>query len=175
MTVLLANAPTRVAVGSDEERFFVKAGSRWPFSIQKAANEACRYVPFPFSLAYLAALLERDSVHVEVYDGVALNAGRETFLSRAASYRPTIILLEATTPTIDDDLALVRELKARTGARIALAGAHPTHFARSLLDENPELDWVFKGEYELNALAAIRSTLGRPTDEIEPVVRPGAA
>lgn len=157
MTVLLANSPTREKVRGRQERFFVKAGSRWPFSIQKDEREPCRYVPFPFSLAYLAALLEREQVPVEVFDGVALNVDRETFLERAVGYKPSLIVMEATTPTIDDDLALCRELKARTGATIALAGAHPTHFALSLLQEHAYLDWVFKGEYELNALAAIRA------------------
>lgn len=157
MTVLLANSPTREKAQGGKERFFVKAGSRWPFSIQKNEDEACRYVPFPFSLAYLAALLEREQIPVEVYDGVALNVDRETFLTRCTHYAPTVILMEATTPTIEDDLALCRELKARTGARIALAGAHPTHFALPLLEEHPYVDWVFKGEYELNALAAIQA------------------
>ncbi len=167
MTVLLANAPTREKLAQGQERFFVKAGSRWPFSIQKREDESCRYVPFPFSLAYLGALLEREKIPVEVYDGVALNAERATFLERCASYRPSVIVMEATTPTIEDDLSLVRELKARTGARIALAGAHPTHFGRILLEENPELDWVLKGEYELNALAAIRAVHASSSEEAE--------
>lgn len=166
MTILLANAPTRVPAEHGQERFFVKAGSRWPFSIQKPADEACRYVPFPFSLAYLAALLERAALPVEVYDGVALNVSRETFLERCISYAPRVILMEATTPTIDDDLALCAELKAKTGALIVLAGAHPTHFARQLLEENPQLDWVLKNEYELNALAALRDLYqGRPPSD----------
>ena len=157
MTVLLANSPTREKLRGEQERFFVKAGSRWPFSIQKNERESCRYVPFPFSLAYLAALLEREQIPVEVYDGVALNVDRATFLERCVSYKPSLIIMEATTPTIDDDLALCRELKARTGARIALAGAHPTHFALPLLHEHSYVDWVLKGEYELNALAAIQA------------------
>ncbi|HKP64001.1 MAG TPA: radical SAM protein [Polyangiales bacterium] len=167
LTVLLANAPTREKVGKGQERFFVKAGSRWPFSIQKDEDESCRYVPFPFSLAYVAALLERERIAVEVYDGVALNVDRPTFVDRCASYKPNVILMEATTPTIEDDLALCRELKARTGARIALAGAHPTHFARVLLEDNDCVDWVLKGEYELNALAAIRALQQRSPVEVE--------
>ncbi|HEY6878939.1 MAG TPA: radical SAM protein [Polyangiales bacterium] len=157
MTILLANAPTRIPVEHGQERFFVKAGSRWPFSIQKQPDDSCRYVPFPFALAYLAALLERDQLAVEVYDGVALNVSRETFLERCVSYRPSVILMEATTPTIDDDLALCAQLRAKTGAQIILAGAHPTHFARSLLEENPQLSGVLKNEYELNALAALHA------------------
>jgi radical SAM superfamily enzyme YgiQ (UPF0313 family) len=167
MTVLLANAPTRIPAGPGLERYFVKAGSRWPFSITKPPSEPCRYVPFPFSLAYLAALLEKQGTPVEVFDGVALNVSRSTFLARASSYRPSVIVMEATTPTIDDDLELCKELKARTGATIALAGAHPTHFASAILESNPQIDVVLRGEYELNALGAITALSAAEAHERE--------
>jgi len=155
VTVLLANAPTRIPAGNGRERFFVKAGSRWPFSIEKAVGEPCRYVPFPFGLAYLAALLEREGIDVAVYDGVALNARNEELLDFAARCRPGIVFMETTTPTSDHDLALCRELKTRTGALIALGGAHVTALGESILREHAQVDWVFAGEYELNAQRAI--------------------
>jgi radical SAM superfamily enzyme YgiQ (UPF0313 family) len=154
-SVLLANPPTRLPVGPGRERFFVKAGSRWPFSIEKNVDEPCRYVPFPFGLATLAALLERDGVDVAVYDGVALNASDEALLNYAGEVRPQVIVLETTTPTVAHDLALCRELKARTQAIIVLAGAHATTFAESLLREHTEIDWILMGEYELNAQRAL--------------------
>ncbi len=157
MTILLANVPTRLPAGPGRERFFVKAGSRWPFSIEKAPGKPCRYVPFPFSLGYLGGLLEREKMPVEVFDGVALNADRETFLQRARAYAPRVVVLEATTPTIDDDLALCRELKEQTGAVIVVAGAHATHFARPLVEDHAQVDVVLKGEYELNALSALQA------------------
>src|SRR5437667_306224 len=106
MTVLLANAPTRRPSQAGRELFFVKAGSRWPFSVEKDPAESCRYVPFPFSLAYLAALLERESLPVEALDGVALNLSTDEFVRRCASFRPSVLVMEATTPTIEADLEL---------------------------------------------------------------------
>jgi anaerobic magnesium-protoporphyrin IX monomethyl ester cyclase len=153
--VLLANPPTRIPLGNGRERFFVKAGSRWPFSIEKRVDEPCRYVPFPFGLAYLAALLERDGVEVAVYDGVALNADDGALLAYARECRPEVVLMETTTPTVDHDLVLCREIKARTQAVIALAGAHATTFAESILREHAEIDWILTGEYELGAQRAI--------------------
>jgi anaerobic magnesium-protoporphyrin IX monomethyl ester cyclase len=153
--VLLANPPTRLPVGPGRERFFVKAGSRWPFSIEKRVDEPCRYVPFPFGLATLAALLERDGVGVAVYDGVALNADDEALLRYAEQCRPQIVLMETATPTVDHDLALCRAIKARTQAIIALAGAHATTFAESILREHAHIDWILTGEYELNAQRAL--------------------
>jgi len=160
MKVLLANAPTRLpAKGSNGRRelFFVKAGSRWPFSVEKRPGENCRYVPFPFSLAYLAALLERESIPVDVLDAVALNMPEDEFLARCTASAPSIIVMEATTPTIDADLALASKLKQATGATIALTGAHTTVFPVDALRSTRSVDWILKGEYELNALEAIRA------------------
>src|SRR5262245_29952348 len=160
MTVLLANAPTRVPTDAGRELFYVKAGSRWPFSVDKSPGESCRYVPFPFSLAYLAALLEQERIQVEVLDAVALNMPDAEFIGRAAAYRPSLIVMEATTPTIDADLELCRELKRATGAKIALTGAHTTVFAKETLEATEGVDWILKGEYEFNALDAIRAETG---------------
>jgi anaerobic magnesium-protoporphyrin IX monomethyl ester cyclase len=167
VTVLLANAPTRIAQGTSRELFYVKAGSRWPFSIEKETAETCRYVPFPFSLAYLAALLEKEKLPVEVLDAVALNMPHAEFVARCTGVRPSIILMEATTPTIEADLALARELKAATGALIAMTGAHTTVFPAETLRAEESVDWVLKGEYELNALDAIRIQMANGADREE--------
>lgn len=158
MKVLLANAPTRIPVdgtNGGRELFYVKAGSRWPFSIDKAPSEAARYVPFPFSMAYLAALLEKASIPVDVIDAVALNMPEDEFLARAAKSAPTLIVMEATTPTIQADLALAGRLKGATGATIALTGAHTTVFPKETLGTTQAVDWILTGEYEMNALEAI--------------------
>jgi radical SAM superfamily enzyme YgiQ (UPF0313 family) len=166
VTVLLANAPTRLKQGDGRELFFVKAGSRWPFSIEKRAEDEARYVPFPFTLAYLAGLLEREALPVEVLDAVALNMEQPEFVARCAKLRPSIIVMEAATPTIAADLALARELKAATGAVIALTGAHTTTFPHETLRATDAVDWILKGEFEMNALEAIRAQLaGGPERE----------
>jgi anaerobic magnesium-protoporphyrin IX monomethyl ester cyclase len=167
LTVLLANAPTRIKQDSGRELFFVKAGSRWPFSIEKGSGEQARYVPFPFTLAYLAGLLEREKIPVEVLDAVALNMEQPEFVARCAKFRPSIVVMEAATPTIAADLALAREVKAATGATIALTGAHTTTFPRETLESTDAVDWVLKGEFEMNALEAIGIQLAGGADREE--------
>jgi anaerobic magnesium-protoporphyrin IX monomethyl ester cyclase len=169
MSVLLANAPTRIAEGNGRELFYVKAGSRWPFSIDKPAEESCRYVPFPFSLAYLGALLERERIPVEVLDAVALNMPEPEFLARVSAYRPSIVVMEATTPTIEADLALAARVKGATGAVVALTGA--SVFPKETLQATEGVDWILKGEYELNALEAIRVHLEGAPDRQERLSR----
>jgi radical SAM superfamily enzyme YgiQ (UPF0313 family) len=172
MRVLLANAPSRVAVGGpngNRELFYVKAGSRWPFSVEKSPSESCRYVPFPFSLAYLAALLEREHIAVDVLDAVALNLPEEEFVARAAASKPSLIVMEATTPTIAHDLELAAKLKAATKATIALTGAHTTVFPQETLRSSRSVDWILTGEYEMNALDGIRAEAAGDLDRLAAV------
>lgn len=172
MKVLLANAPTRVPVNGStgsRELFYVKAGSRWPFSVEKRPSESCRYVPFPFSLAYLAALLEREAFPVDVLDAVALNLPEHEFVARAAASNPSLVVMEATTPTIAHDLELATKLKAATNATIALTGAHTTVFPQETLRSTRSVDWILTGEYEMNALEAIRAEAAGDVDRLAAV------
>jgi len=78
ITVLLANAP-RASRPAKAGSVLREGGQPVAFSIEKALDEPCRYVPFPFGLAYLAALLERDGVDVAVF-----TTGRSQYLGRSA-------------------------------------------------------------------------------------------
>jgi len=89
-----ANAPTRIPAGKGRERFFVKAGSRCLFP-SRSLGRAVPIRPFPFGLAYLAALLERDGVERGGLRRVALNTSAAALLDyavrsrrRSCSWRP---------------------------------------------------------------------------------------
>ena len=73
MRILLANPPCRIDIDAERERFFVRSGSRWPFSVTKAKGKRVDYCPFPFYLAYTAALLEKEGLDVAAIDAVPLN------------------------------------------------------------------------------------------------------
>lgn len=157
MKVLLANPPCKQVIDTKHEKYFVRAGSRWPHSSIKRKNEPPHYVPFPFFLAYTAALLLEDDFSVEVIDGVALDMTREDFLERVLSIGPGIILFETTTPTINHDLSLIKEIKKHIQPKIILCGTHATIFAEALLKQSPHIDYIILGEYELGALSLMRS------------------
>lgn len=150
MKILLANPPCRVALGNGFERAFVRAGSRWPFSTVVPQGAPLEYLPFPFYLAYTAALLEKDGHQVLVNDALTLNRSQEQFVEETAAQQPDLLLYEATTPTAKYDLDLARELKDKLPRTlIALAGPHVTTFPRETLQENSGVDFVFQREYEL--------------------------
>jgi len=130
------------------ERYFVRSGSRWPASYTKRIGRVGRYIPFPFYLAYAAAILERASCPVTVKDAVAENLAVEAVLSFVRDERPDLIVYESTTPTLYRDLWLARQIKAITRTEIALCGPHATTFPKEILQEEPSVDYVLLYEYE---------------------------
>ena len=163
MKVLLANPPCRIKINELKERFFVRAGSRWPFSVIKKSEDKPEYIPFPFYLAYTAAILEKKGHQVIVDDGVATNETEREFLEKTFQVKPEVILFETSTPTVNYDLKLVKKIKKRLKKSIiCLAGTHVTTFFRQILKENPEVDYAFLAEYEINFAKFIQNlSLGK--------------
>lgn len=160
MKALLANPPYRVSINDKEERFFIRAGSRWPFSIIKCKDEKSDYLPFPFYLAYTAALLEReDGIEVFVEDSIAQNETEEEFLEKAKKINPDIILFETSTNTIRHDINLAEKIKKiNPGAKIALAGFHVTALTRETFSISRDIiDFLLLGEYEINFTELVKS------------------
>jgi radical SAM superfamily enzyme YgiQ (UPF0313 family) len=131
----------------------VRAGSRWPHF----EEQQLEYMPFPFFLAYAAALLEREGFEVLLIDACAEAIDLPAFTKRVADFQPDLMLLEVSTISIDTDLATARALReAVPGAALAFAGLHAFMYDPAWLTEHPEVDCVFIGEYETTLLELAR-------------------
>jgi radical SAM superfamily enzyme YgiQ (UPF0313 family) len=143
--VFLANPPWRKG-----ERLGVRAGARWAFTM--AAGKGSKvppYVPFPFFLAYAAAVLEQAGVEVRLVDAIAEGMEAGSFLQAIVDLGPDLVLLETSTPSIYSDLALSEEIKRRVPtARLALCGPHVSALPVQTLEMAPVVDFVLVGEYE---------------------------
>ena len=135
-------------IDGTRERYFVRSGSRWPASYTKARGRVGRYIPFPFYLAYAAAILERAAYPVTVLDAVALNLPEQAVLAFVRDQHPDLVVYETTTPTLSRDLGLARQIKSVNRAEIALCGPHATTFPEEILQEEPSIDYVLLYEYE---------------------------
>jgi len=147
MRVFLANPPW---VEKDKhEGYGVRAGSRWPHFEDSISS----YFPFPFFLAYAAAVLEEAGYAVRLRDSIAEKDSVKDFLNELASFQPDLLLIETSTPSIESDLELCRTVSARRpGLKIALAGPHSEMYSADFLAAHPELFAILPGEYELTAL-----------------------
>ncbi len=160
MKILIANIPTQIPLGNGKEKYFIKAGSRWPFSLCKKREEPMigGYLPFPFYLAYTSALLKKNNFNVYSIDCVALNYSEEDFIKKFQDIFPDVIVIESQTPTIKYDLEMISKMKKiNKKLRVILAGPHPTVFAKQILKEYKDVDIILLREYEFSCLEVMKS------------------
>ena len=150
MKVFLGNAPW-----SKPGFYGVRAGSRWPHFEKKGS---C-YMPFPFFLAYAAALLEKNCFCVTLVDGVAEKIETEEFFNRLEKALPDLVVYEVSTPSIETDLRVAAQTKNRLGARVPVVFCGPHHemYKDGFLEEHGDVDIIIKGEYEFTLLELARA------------------
>ncbi len=150
MKVLIANPPALFPLADGMEKYFIRAGSRWPAATVKKRETPIRdFLPFPFYLAYSAAMLRDDGFDVTAVDAVALNWTEDEFVAHVHKEKPDVLLLESTTPTIKLDVEVLRRIKGEMPELITcIAGSHVSTFPKDTLEMFPEINFIFMGEYE---------------------------
>jgi radical SAM superfamily enzyme YgiQ (UPF0313 family) len=129
-----------------EGYYGVRAGSRWPH-LEPAGS--C-YMPFPFFMAYAAAVLERDGLPVFMVDGIAEGISEDEYFRKMVDYGPDLVVHEVSTASMDVDLAAIARTRELLGPEVRIAICGPDFRIRTeeFLRAHPEIDFVFQGEYE---------------------------
>jgi anaerobic magnesium-protoporphyrin IX monomethyl ester cyclase len=140
MRVLLANLPWI----SDDEKMGVRAGSRWPHV--KLKKEQLPYYPFPFFLAYAAAVLKDGGHDVTLKDCIAGEMDDGQFMDCMRGVKPEVVVFETSTPSIRNDLRWARKAN-ELGAVTVLTGPHATARPLEVLGEE-YVDYIITYEYE---------------------------
>jgi radical SAM superfamily enzyme YgiQ (UPF0313 family) len=136
----------------------VRAGSRWPFTFDPDTEDYLNYLPFPFFLAYAAALLTRNAVEAKLIDAIAERLSEAQTYERAAAYAPDAVVIETSTPSFDYDVRLTAELgRLLPKTRIVLCGTHASVFPRQILRDYSFISYILIGEYERTLLDLVRS------------------
>jgi len=136
MRVLLANPPFKAECGkfSREQRSpaITKSGTLY----------------YPMWLAYATGLLEKAGHDCMLLDAAAEGINYESFVERVVRFRPELIVVGTSTPSIYNDAEVAVELKRQCGAFVVLVGPHPSALPGEVLDINRDIDAVAVGEYE---------------------------
>jgi radical SAM superfamily enzyme YgiQ (UPF0313 family) len=140
MKVLFVNAPW-----FEKNSTGVRAGTRWAHTEDK--KSPLKYVPFPFSLSYAAAVLEEADIKVNVIDAIADNLDEGNFLNRVRKYSPDLIVMECSTPSIEVDFKNAEKIKNMTDSNIVFVGNHVSALPKEVLC-NKNVDFGLIGEYD---------------------------
>jgi len=128
-----------------EEKYGVKAGSRW--ANIRLKNQNLSYYPFPFNMAYTTALLRKEGFEAVIKDGIAEEISTDYCINWLKKENPGVVLVETSTPSIKTDLEFAQKVKEETGALIILSGTHATTMPKEMLIHK-QVDFVALGEYE---------------------------
>ncbi len=151
--VMLVNPPWRSG-----RRLGVRAGSRWPQTMDAGGAAIPGYLPFPFFLAYATAVLKKNGINALIIDAIAEGLSDEEFLERVRGFSPDLVLIEAATASIENDLGWAKNLKEISeGTKIVFAGTHVSALGEGFLLENPEVDYLIIGEYEFTLSELVNS------------------
>ncbi len=142
MNIVLVNLPWKRG-----NRWGVRAGSRWPH-IKDQTEE--NYLPFPFYLAYAAALLKKNGFNVSIVDAIAGQISYPDFYARVLALKPDLLVAETSTVSLRHDVAFLSRFQGKSA--IVLCGPDVHIADAGFLQRTPHIDYVLYGEYEATLL-----------------------
>lgn len=111
-----------------------------------------RTLYYPIWLAYAAGLLETEGFEVKLVDGPGEDITFEESIQRARDWKPQLVVVSTSTPSIENDIAAANALKEATGAYTVLVGTHMTADHRGVLERSPLIDAGTRSEYDWTVL-----------------------
>jgi radical SAM superfamily enzyme YgiQ (UPF0313 family) len=123
-----------------------------------AGNEMMSPQLPPTDLMCLAAVAEEVGYECMIRDYSGRGHGYDRFMKDLRQYRPGILVVSMTSPTIKDDIKCVAEAKRLLpGIRIIAKSAHFLKYDCSVMEAVPALDMVIRGEAEFAFREFLRS------------------
>lgn len=111
-----------------------------------------RTLYYPIWLAYAAGLLETEGFEVALVDGPGEDITFDEAIRRARDFRPNLVLVSTTTPSIGNDVRAAEALKQATGAYTVLVGTHTSADPQGTLRSAAHCDAVSRQEYDWTIL-----------------------
>lgn len=136
MRILLVNPPS-------PPEFRVSRGLMGGFGM--AVSPELLYPPI--ELAHVASVLEQAGHEVRILDGDAEDLNPAGCLEAAKEYAPGLSLLDSSSTSLDQDLALGRSIRAALGTPVGVLGSQVTYTPEDIFSEEG-IDVVVRGEPE---------------------------
>lgn len=154
MKVVVANSVGRL----DNGQKLILFPSRWDSAVKGEPP----FAYYPYELAYLSALLKRDTDHdVTMVDGNLHGWNADEYANKLIDLEPDVLITECSALTYPAMTRAALAVKRATGADLLLTGPLGTYDTPRAYQDG--WDQVFAGEYEAHVLHALGG----------PVVQPG--
>ncbi|MCG2712337.1 MAG: B12-binding domain-containing radical SAM protein [Candidatus Omnitrophica bacterium] len=122
----------------------------------------------PYSLVSIAAVLEKLSHEVKIFDYPAMKSREADFFSFIRGFSPEVVIASCTTPTVYDDLEACLKIKQiLPGTKIIIFGIHGSIFSQALLKQHAFIDFIIRGEPEYTIRELIEALSGNQKVKFE--------
>ena len=104
---------------------------------------------YPIWLAYATGVLEKAGFGVRLVDAPARGFDLTDILQQIDEFKPRLVVLDTSTPSIDNDLRIAESIHAKIPkAYIVLVGPHVTALPDEVLSSSSAVNIVARGEYD---------------------------
>jgi anaerobic magnesium-protoporphyrin IX monomethyl ester cyclase len=104
---------------------------------------------YPIWLAYATGVLERDGFNVKLVDAPAADYDLQRVLDLAEEFRPRLVVMDTSTPSIHSDAQVAEAIKSRVpNTFTVLVGTHVSALPEASLQLSPAIDAVARREYD---------------------------
>jgi len=112
---------------------------------------------YPMWLSYATGVLEAAGFECRLIDAPASGQDLAAIMASLASFRPEVIVIDTSTPSIYNDIETAEILKEKYGAFIVLVGTHPSALPQEVLNISEAIDFVIRREYEYPLLELVQT------------------
>jgi radical SAM superfamily enzyme YgiQ (UPF0313 family) len=134
MKILLINPPFK---------FKLSRSSRWP----EFTKSGTLY--YPIWLAYTTGVLMQKGHTVILLDSVAKNLSFEDTIFKIKEFKPDLLVVDSTTPSIHNDVQFIDEVKKYLPeTKILLVGTHPSALPEETFAMSNSIDFIARHEYD---------------------------
>ena len=104
---------------------------------------------YPIWLAYATGVLEQDGFATRLVDAPAAGYGLSDILRLVDEFRPQLVVLDTSTPSIHNDVQVAQAIKSRArSAFVLLVGPHVSALPEASMRLHSAIDAVARGEYD---------------------------
>jgi anaerobic magnesium-protoporphyrin IX monomethyl ester cyclase len=107
---------------------------------------------YPIWLAYTTGVLEDNGFQVQLIDAPARGYDLDYVIKKTRKFKPSLIVIDTSTPSVYNDIKVAEALKDATNAFIILVGTHVSALPEQSLKISKKIDAVARHEYDYTIL-----------------------
>ncbi len=111
---------------------------------------------YPMWLCHAAGVLEQNGYEIHIIDAPATRMSVEDVVRYALNFKPTMLVVDTSTPSIENDVEIADSLAELTGAFTILVGTHPSALPERTLGSARLVHAIARREYEFTLLEVAR-------------------